>query len=146
MAVTSNQLIIKRATSGSAGSRRAYPVDADVVLYQGTAAFIDASTGNATPLIGADGVNLFAGIVVAEKNNSGTNYGGAAGDETVEVYGEGEFLLPFTGLTAENFGATVYASDNYTFTLTATDNAKAGEIVQVVSATAAWVRINRTHI
>ncbi len=60
----------------------------------------------------------------AEQNAD--NVAGAAGDVKVRVRTQGAFELPIAGLAITDIGAAVYASDDDTFTLTATSNTYIG--------------------
>jgi hypothetical protein len=52
----------------------------------------------------------------------------------VRVRRQGTIVLPIGSLAATNIGAPVYASDDDTFTLTATSNTKIGTVVRFVSS------------
>mgnify|MGYP001581070136 CR=1 FL=1 len=94
MAVTANQLIKRQD-----GCKRSYPVEQATRIYQGTLVYVNAA-GYACDVT-ATGVNAFAGIAVAEANNTD----GADGDIEVEVYTEGDFEL-----TGTSFAAFIYSS------------------------------------
>lgn len=130
MAVTANQLLT-HADNERIGGRAA----ASTTLYQGTLAYI-----NATGYIDDDtasGVNLFAGIVVTNVDNSA----GAAGDKPVTLYNRGVFTLVGSGFTQADVGKKVYASDNYTISLSASGNVLIGRCTEYVSATQLKVEI-----
>jgi hypothetical protein len=64
------------------------------------------------------------------------NSAGAAGALNVRVKPRGRVILPVVGVTAvTDEGATVYASDDDTFTLTATGNSAIGKITRYISGT-----------
>ena len=83
------------------------------------------------------GSNAFAGVVKEGQDNSS----GSAGDLSCELYTEGVFYLPGSGLAQSDVGSVCYASDNYTVTTTSTNNTQIGRIVDFVSATLVGVKI-----
>lgn len=96
------------------GTINEVPVIAGDIIYEG-AAVGDNGSGYARPLQAGD---YFYGF--AEQNAD--NAAGAAGDVKVRVRTQGAVQVPISGLAITNIGAAVYASDDNTFTLTATDN------------------------
>jgi hypothetical protein len=134
MAVTANQIIQKRE------GRRSYPVAASVRIYEGTLVFLTA-TGYATDVT-ASGVNGFLGVAVGEANNSS----GSAGDITVEVWPEGEFVLEGTGFAQSDVGSTVYAEDNYTVGVSiSTASVPIGMVTEFISSTKIRVDIDAVN-
>jgi hypothetical protein len=134
MAVTANQIIQKRE------GRRSYPVAASVRIYEGTLVFLTA-TGYATDVT-ASGVNGFLGVAVGEANNSS----GSAGDITVEVWPEGEFILEGTGFAQSDVGSTVYAEDNYTVGVSiSTASVPIGMVTEFISSTKIRVDIDAVN-
>ena len=131
MAVTANQTIKRRDDE-----RAAHPVAAATHIYAGTLVFLNAA-GYADDDTAA-GVNVLAGVAIGESDNSG----GANGDTDVEVYEEGVFELTGAAFTQATVGALIYASDNYTATVTATANTLVGRCVGFISATKILVRID----
>jgi len=131
MAVTANQVIEKRE------GRRSYPVAASVHIYEGTLVFLTA-TGYATDVT-ATGVNGFVGVAVGEQDNSS----GSAGDLTVEVWAEGEFVLQGTGFAQADVGSKVYAEDNYTVGVSiSTASVPIGMVTEYISSTKIRVDID----
>jgi hypothetical protein len=131
MAVTANQVIEKRE------GRRSYPVAASVHIYEGTLVFLTA-TGYATDVT-ATGVNGFVGVAVGEADNSS----GSAGDLTVEVWAEGEFVLQGTGFAQADVGSKVYAEDNYTVGVSiSTASVPIGMVTEYISSTKIRVDID----
>lgn len=124
MATTANQ-VIKR--QGGNWKRKSVPAAASKRFYEGTAVFLDAA-GRATD-VKVDANTVFAGINISEVDNSS----GAASALDVEVWGDGDFELPITGATLALQGTPVYASDNYTFTMTAGTNPPIGTLTKFVS-------------
>lgn len=136
MAVTANQLIVRQD-----GQKRSYPVAASTRIYQGTLVFINAA-GNADDDT-ATGVNAFAGIAIAEADNSS----GSAGDVWVDVWTEGDFELTGTGFALTDNGMPVYADDNYACVLTlGATSVRIGTIVRNVSSTKAIVSIKPSRV
>lgn len=113
-----------------------YPAVATDILYRGSAA--GDSSGTVRPLAAGDG---FMGFIDAKADNSA----GAASAINVSVIPEGEVLLAVTSVASENdYGVTVYASDDDTFTLASTSNSAIGKVSQWVSSTTCWVKFQGT--
>lgn len=103
------------------------PVIAADIIYEGAA--VGMSSGYARPLVAGDS---FAGIAQAKVDNSV----GANGAKNVRVLEIGKMEVVVTGVTGvTNVGATVYASDDDTFTLSSTSNSPIGKIIRHVSST-----------
>src|SRR5688500_16576678 len=101
--------------------REEYPVVATDIIYRG-AAVGENGSGYARPLVAAD---PFLGFAVAKADNAA----GAAGDKNVTVEQKGFVTLPISGLAiTANDRPAVYASDDDTFTLTATSNSLIGYV------------------
>lgn len=110
------------------GDREDLPVLAAKRIFEGAAVSI-AAAGYAQ---GLDAGEPFAGFAVAEADNTG----GASGAIKVTVLKRGAMELTVVGATlADNKRTVVYASDDGTFTTTATSNSKIGWISRVVSGT-----------
>jgi len=108
------------------------PVIASDIIYLG-AAVGENGSGYYRPLVGAD---PFEGFAVATVDNSA----GSAGDKNVKVYQRGVVTLSVTGVTAvTDEGSTVYATDDNTFTLTASGATSIGKIIRFVSGTTVQV-------
>ena len=121
----------------SAGNpiREEYPVIAADIIFQGAAVGENAS-GYSRPLAAGD---VFQGFAVAKADNAA----GAAGDIRVTVEQKGFITLPITSLAiTSNDRAPVYASDDDTFTLTATSNSLIGYISRWVSTGIAVVEFD----
>jgi len=116
------------------GTINEVPVIAGDIVYEG-AAVGDNGSGYARPLQAGD---YFYGF--AEQNADNT--GGAAGDEKVRVRTQGAVQVPISGLAITDIGAAVYASDDDTFTLTATANTYVGRVTRFVKAGEAIVSFN----
>jgi hypothetical protein len=122
---------------------------ADVLIGKSTA-------GRAGPLTGSGGdYPTFLGMLLAtgEGNEDATLdpdgiVGDAAGTVEVVVAQQGVILghesgVDVTGVTAEtDVGATVYASDHRTLTLTSSSNTAVGKVKQFVSTGVAVVELN----
>jgi hypothetical protein len=132
MAVTENQ-IIKRKSGGQLRG----VVAKNENLYGGTLCFRD-SNGHAT---GDDngGSNPFLGVVDAQIDNSAGSAGGLSGD----VWGEGTVvLLPLGSATQADVAKKIYASDNYTTSLTSSTRTYIGTISEFESTTHVWVLLD----
>lgn len=120
------------------GDRNEFPVVASDIIYAGAA--VSLNSGNAQPLVGAQ---PFAGFAEAKADNST----GAAGDVKVRVIERGKIEVPVVGATGiTNVGASVYASDDDTFTLTSTSNALIGTVARHVSGTTCVVAYKAAHL
>lgn len=133
MAVTANQLIER-----SEGCKESIPAAA-VNIYGGTLVFEDVATGYGTNTTNS-GANPFFGVATKQCDNSG----GAAADLKAEVWRDGVFYgFSCSGMAQTDVGKPVYASDNFTITLTQSATAVyIGTISQFVSATKVGVEIN----
>lgn len=110
------------------GDFQEYPVIAADIVYEG-AAVGENGSGFARPLVAGD---PFLGFALRKADNSA----GAAGGVTVEVRRRGEVELAVTGATAvtANDHPLVYASDDDTFTLTASTNTIIGRVQRWVES------------
>jgi hypothetical protein len=103
------------------------PVVAADIIYEGAA--VGDSAGLARPLVALD---AFMGFAERQCDNSA----GAASAKNVRVRSRGFVSLSVTGAaSADDHGATVYASDDDTFTLTSTSNSSIGKVHRWVSGT-----------
>jgi hypothetical protein len=110
-----------------------HPIAASTKIYGGTAVG-DNGSGFARPLQAAD---PFLGFADADYDN--TN--GAAGDLRVNCNHAVQVQLDITGASASSVGKKVYASDDQTFTLTASSNSLIGVVRQHVSGTKCLVEL-----
>jgi hypothetical protein len=108
------------------GDRNEFGVVAADIIYEG-AAVGDNGSGYARPLTAGD---PFLGFAESQADNSG----GAAGAVNVRVRDTGRVQLAIGSLVITDVGKPVYASDDDTFTLTATSNSYIGRVVRFVSA------------
>jgi hypothetical protein len=108
--------------------REDYPVIATDIIYEGAAVGENAS-GYARPLAAGD---AFLGFAIRQADNST----GAAGAINVECKTRGRAQLAVAGATAvtANDRPLVYASDDDTFTLTASTNSIIGRVSRWVSS------------
>jgi hypothetical protein len=112
----------------SEGPHANLPVIANDCIYQG-AAVGDNASGGFRPLVAAD---VFQGFAFAKADNTG----GAASAIDVEVRTEGTVELSVTGVTGiGDQGETVYATDDDTFTLTASGASSIGKIERWITGT-----------
>lgn len=107
------------------------PAVATDIMYRGSAA--GDSSGTARPLSAGD---AFLGFIDAQCDNSA----GAASAKNVRVRARGSVKLAVTSVAStDDIGATVYASDDDTFTLASTNNSSIGKVEEWVSGTTCWV-------
>lgn len=119
----------------------AMPVVASDIIYKGALVKINAG-GYLAPAAAESGA-FFAGIAYEYKDNSA----GSAGDVVCRVQTEGSFLLTVTGFAITDVGSTVYASDDQTVSTTqATNELAVGKVVEFVSATKVWVKIDSASV
>lgn len=106
-----------------------YPVIAADIIFQ-NAAVGENGSGYARPLVAGD---AFLGFAVAKADNAA----GAAGAQAVQVRTRGRVRLTVAGATAvtANDRAPVYASDDDTFTLTASTNSLIGYVSRWIAST-----------
>lgn len=118
-----------------------YPVAASTKIYEGALVGIAAATGYAINLL-ANTTDFFAGVAYRQCDNSG----GAAGDKKVRVrrgnYGKLYVQVAVTGATQAGVGDTVYATDENTFTMTASTNKPVGKLAYFESAALCHVRLD----
>lgn len=107
------------------GDRNELPVIAADIIYEG-AAVGDNGSGYARPLVAGD---PFRGFAEAKADNAA----GAAGAVNVRVIEEGKIQLAIGSLAITDVGKPVYASDDDTFTLTASTNTHIGRVHRFVS-------------
>lgn len=109
------------------GDQEDYPVIASDIIYEGAAVGENAS-GYARPLEAGD---VFLGFAVETADNAA----GSAGDIRVRCRTKGRIRLPVASLAiTANDRPAVYASDDDTFTLTATSNSLIGYVSKFVSS------------
>jgi hypothetical protein len=114
------------------GAIREVPAVATDIIYRGSA--VGDSSGTARPLNAGD---AFLGFCIAKADNSA----GSASAINVAVVPEGEVQLAVTSVAStDDIGATVYASDDDTFTLASTSNSSIGKITEWVTSTTCWVK------
>jgi hypothetical protein len=121
-------LAVDKARPYELGTIQEYPVIAADIIYEGAAVGENAS-GYARPLVAGD---PFLGFAESKADNSL----GAAGGASVRVRRKGQVQIPVAGATAvtANDGPLVYASDDDTFTLTASTNSIIGRVSRWVSS------------
>lgn len=118
------------------GDNNDLPVIAADIIYQG-AAVGDNGSGYCRPLVAGD---PFRGFATGTVDNSA----GAAGAELVNLRSRGRIQLSISGLAITDVGKAVYASDDNTFTLTATSNSHIGRVVRFVSTGVGIVEFDAT--
>lgn len=109
------------------------PVVASDIIYEGSAVGETAATGvgNVQPAVGSATPDVFHGFADETVDNSA----GAAGAKSVRVRSQGIVQLAVAAEPAAVWlGATVYATDDDTFTFTSTNAVLIGKAVRKVSA------------
>jgi predicted RecA/RadA family phage recombinase len=114
------------------GNRNELLMIASDIIYEGAAVGIVSGSGHARPLAAGD---KFAGFAEATADNSA----GAAAAKSVRVIANGLIQLPVGSVAITDIGKAVYASDDDTFTLTATSNSYVGRVHRHVSSGVAVV-------
>lgn len=107
------------------GDHNDLPVIAADIIYEGAAVGLNNS-GYARPLVAGD---VFGGFALRQCDNSN----GVAGEKNVRVLARGAIVLSVTGLTLDDFGKPVYASDDNTFTMTAGGNTQVGTVKRFIT-------------
>lgn len=108
------------------------PVQASVTVYAGAALTID-SNGDAGPLATSE---TFVGFATQKVDNSS----GAAAADDVQIRQRGKVVLTVVGVDDDNdVGSAVYATDDGTFTLTASGALQIGKVVRHISSTSCVV-------
>ncbi|KQS90536.1 cytoplasmic protein [Rhizobium sp. Leaf386] len=119
-------LAVAKTRDYQLGDKEEYPVIASDIIYQG-AAVGENGSGYSRPLVAGD---PFQGFAIETVDNSA----GAAGAKGVNVRARGRIVLPISGLAiTANDRPAVYASDDDTFTLTASSNSLIGYVSRWVS-------------
>jgi len=109
------------------------PLIASDIIYRGAAIGESSSTGNARPLVGGD---AFLGFAYAKADNAS----GAIGAVNVKAIQRGAVQLVVTGVTADDdLGVAVYATDDDTFTTTASGATQIGKLIRWLTGTSAIV-------
>lgn len=121
-------LAASKARAYELGNTQEYPVVASDTIYEG-AAVGESGSGYARPLVAGDPFLGFAESTV--ENTTAT-----AGNVNVRVIRRGQVQLAVAGATAvtANDLPLVYASDDDTFTLTASTNTIIGRVSRWVSS------------
>lgn len=118
-------LAVDKPRTYQLGDLAHYPMIAADIIYEG-AAVGENGSGYARPLQAGD---RFLGFALEHCDNSA----GSAGDKSVRVRTKGYAELPIASLAiTANDRPRVYASDDDTFTLTATSNSLIGTVAQWV--------------
>jgi len=112
---------------------RSFKVAASATIYKG--GFVGLSGGYARALNAADSC---VGIAYEEADNAS----GAAGDISVRVYTQGDFLHALSGAGLTNIGDAVYASADDTLTFTSSGNSLVGVCMDVPESGKIILRLN----
>jgi len=130
-------------TRGGGIKRNSYPVETSEQIYYGAIVGLDRNTGRIQNLDENSNLLDFIGVAIPE-NNSVT--GISAGTVECPVDESGLILeqVSVTGVAAQgSVGELVYATDENTFTLTATSNRGAiGRVVRWYSGTTCDVELH----
>lgn len=129
-------LAVNKLRDYQIGDKEFYPVIAADIIYEGAAVGENAS-GYARPLVAGD---PFLGFAERQADNSL----GLVGAINVEVKRKGSIVVPVAGASAvtANDRPLVYASDDDTFTLTASTNSIIGRVQRWISGTTCVVEFN----
>lgn len=109
------------------GDLNEHPVLANVKVYENSFVGIQASSGYARPCTAGD---TGAGFAESPADNTG----GASGAIRVRVKDCGKVQLAIANLAITDVDKPIFASDDGTFTLTATNNSFVGVVDRFVSA------------
>jgi hypothetical protein len=112
---------------------RSFQVAASAHVYKG--GFVGLNSGYARALTASD---QCVGIAYEEGDNSS----GSAGDITVRVYTQGDFLHTLSGAALTNIGDAVYASADDTLTFTSSGNSLVGVCTDVPETNKIILRVN----
>lgn len=109
------------------------PIIASDIVYEGAAVGESSSSGTGRPLAGGD---AFLGFAARRCDNAS----GSASAKNIHVYQKGAVKLAVTGVSSTaDVGATVYATDDDTFTLTASGASAIGKILRWITGTSCIV-------
>lgn len=125
------------ARSFEGGNINELPMVATDIIYEGAA--VGTASGLARPLVAGD---PFHGFAEAKADNAA----GAASAVNVRVKERGKVQLTIASIAVADVGKKVYASDDNTFTLTATDNTLIGRVHRYVGANTCIVDFQPTTI
>lgn len=119
----------------SLGAIEDYPVIASDIIYEG-AAVGENGSGYSRPLVAGD---PFQGFALERADNSS----GSAGAKNVRVRTRGRVVLPISGIAiTANDRPAVYASDDDTYTLTASTNSLIGYVARWIETGSAVVEFD----
>ncbi len=118
------------------GEEEEYPVEAAATVYRG-AVVGENGSGYARPLTAGD---PFLGVAMGKADNAA----GSAGDVRVRVRTRGRMVVEVAGASAitANDRPAVYASDDGTFTLTASTNSQVGYVSRWIGGTTCVVEFD----
>lgn len=119
------------------GDRNEFLAKAAAKFYEGAAIGIEIATGYARPLVAGD---LFGGFAEQPVDNTS----GSNGDLRVRARDDEKVLLAVAGAAITDIGKAAYASDDDTFTLTATNNSYVGKIYRFEATGKVWVRCEKS--
>jgi len=132
-------LAVNKLRDFQMGDKEEYPVVASDIIYAG-AAVGENGSGYARPLVAGDPFLGFAEVIA-------DNAAGAAGAINVNVRKKGNVVLPISGIAiTANDRPAVYASDDDTFTLTASTNSLIGYVSRWISTGFAVVEFDAANV
>lgn len=124
--------------TGGHPNQNEVPIIASDTVYAGAAVGESTTTGTGRPLVGGD---TFMGFATEKCDNEG----GSASAKNIKVLTTGVAKLAVTGVTAaSNYDAPVYASDDDTFTLTASGATQIGKVKRWIVSTTCLVHFEAT--
>lgn len=116
------------------------PIIASDIVYEGAAVGESSSSGTGRPLVGGD---TFLGFAARRCDNAS----GSASAKNIHVYQRGSVQLAVTGVSSTaDVGATVYATDDDTFTLTASGASAIGKVLRWITSTSCIVRFEGAQV
>ena len=129
-----------REARKKAGKLISYAMGA-VQINKGTLVFVRQADGNVYPARATStNTDLFVGVAFETVNNST----GTAGQATIKVEKEGDYVFAIAAATNTNMSQPVYALDDQTLTLTSgTTVVPVGYVVEIVDSTDVRIRIDR---
>ena len=118
-------LAIDKPRDYELGDHNDLPAITGDIIYEGAAVGLNTS-GYARPLVAGD---VFGGFALRQCDNAG----GTDGAKNIRVVARGTIVLNITGLTIDDVGKPVYASDDDTFTMTAGSNTQIGAVRRYIA-------------
>ena len=125
------------------GELKSYLVSDNVHIYKGAIVCVEPTYGYASPAADTASYRV-VGIAAEECDNTLTGH--TAGGKSVRVWHKGEFLLTATSITQVMTGQMMYVVDDATIDdITVTNFVPVGILVEYVSATSGWIRLDTPY-